>query len=96
MAGKKTQNYEIVYNLIARGGQQLISQIQTLAKLTKSIGKDDLSNKYSTSFNKINEIIRNFTSGAYNAKQTVNALNKEFENIANVAKNSDIFVNYKL
>ena len=42
---KKTQSYDVVFNLIAKGGDQAKTRMTEIVKLAQKLGKNDLADE---------------------------------------------------
>ena len=90
MAGT-IQSYKIVFDFVAKGGDQAKTQIENLIKLANQAGQTNLADSLTKRTDRINEIYDQVVNRTITAKDAVKALDKTFAGAYRDIKGTDIY-----
>ena len=88
---KKTQSYDVVFNLIAKGGDQAKTRMTEIVKLAQKLGKNDLADEITGELKAIEDTYSDIITRVFSPERAKTSLTKTYASIRKILESTDIF-----
>ena len=88
---KKTQSYDVVFNLIAKGGDQAKTRMTEIVKLAQKLGKNDLADEVTGGLKAIEDTYGDIITRVFSPERAKTSLMKTYASIRKVLDSENIF-----
>ena len=88
---KKTQSYDVVFNLIAKGGDQAKTRMAEIVELAQKLGKNDLADEINGGLKAIEDTYSDIITRVFSPERAKTSLTKTYASIRKILDSEEIF-----